>query len=54
MGVVSRGLNCANNDAPGIYVRVKMYLDWIRKNAEEGECFREEEEEENSSQESFT
>ncbi len=38
VGSVSRGLNCANNDAPGIYVRVKMYLDWIKKNAQAGEC----------------
>ncbi len=38
VGVVSRGLNCANNDAPGIYARVKMYLGWIYANAKEGEC----------------
>ncbi len=40
VGVVSRGINCANNDAPGIYARVKMYLDWILSNAAEGECHR--------------
>ncbi len=38
IGVVSRGLNCANNDAPGIYARVKMYLDWIFKHASSGSC----------------
>lgn len=38
VGVVSRGLNCANNDAPGVYARVKMYLPWIYKNARSGEC----------------
>ncbi len=38
VGVVSRGLNCANNDAPGIYARVKMYLDWIYLHAADGKC----------------
>ena len=38
VGVVSRGLNCANQDAPGIYPRVKTYLEWIQKHAKEGEC----------------
>ncbi len=61
VGVVSRGLNCANNDAPGIYARVKMYLGWIYANAREGECpnlerqrkrkMREEKEEEEESDE---
>ena len=36
--MVSRGLNCANNDAPGIYSRVKMYLDWILEHGKDGDC----------------
>jgi hypothetical protein len=38
IGVVSRGLNCANNEAPGIYARTSMYLDWIVENSKEGAC----------------
>jgi len=40
IGVVSRGLNCANNEAPGIYARTAMYIDWIVQHAQEGECKR--------------
>ena len=31
IGVVSRGLNCANSKAPGIYTRIKQYIPWIYK-----------------------
>ncbi len=36
IGVVSRGFNCASHNLPGIYVRVKRFLEWIRGNIEEG------------------
>ena len=29
MGVVSRGKNCERKNSPGIYTRVKKYLNWI-------------------------
>lgn len=38
IGVVSRGFNCASNNAPGIYVRVKKIREWIRKEVNDGEC----------------
>ena len=38
IGVVSRGLNCASNNAPGIYMRVKKVLKWIEKTARGGNC----------------
>lgn len=37
IGVVSRGFNCASHRLPGIYVRVKKFLDWIKANIAEGE-----------------
>jgi len=40
VGVVSRGLNCANNEAPGIYARTALYMDWIAEHAKGGECTR--------------
>lgn len=32
IGVVSRGKDCGAGENPGIYSRVKMFLDWIRAN----------------------
>ena len=36
IGVVSRGLECARKGMPGIVVRVKKYLPWIRHMMKEG------------------
>ena len=33
-----RGKGCARKDSPGIYTRVKKYLDWIYKIAGEDKC----------------
>ena len=30
IGLVSRGLQCARRDSPGVVVRVKKHLPWIR------------------------
>ncbi len=38
IGVVSRGEGCARRGLPGIYARVRKFLPWIRKHAEDGRC----------------
>eukprot|EP00094_Tigriopus_californicus_P014048 TCALIF_13604-PA protein Name:"Similar to KLKB1 Plasma kallikrein (Bos taurus)" AED:0.37 eAED:0.37 QI:101/0/0.2/0.6/1/1/5/0/273 len=38
IGVVSRGKGCARKDNPGIYTRVKLYLDWIFAHAGDDKC----------------
>ena len=38
IGVVSRGAGCARHNEAGVYARVKMHLEWIKKYAESGKC----------------
>ena len=44
MGVVSRGKSCTRKNNPGIYTRVKKYLNWIKNITEkEGKCYKKDE-----------
>ena len=38
IGVVSWGLGCAREDAPGVYTRVTEVLDFIRENLLGAQC----------------
>ena len=38
IGVVSRGAGCARHNEAGVYARVKMHLEWIKKYADSGQC----------------
>ena len=38
IGVVSRGAGCARHNEAGVYARVKMHLEWIKKYADSGKC----------------
>ena len=42
VGVLSRGKGCARKNSPGIYTRVKKYLQWIKSITEKkGKCYKE-------------
>ena len=38
VGVVSRGAGCARHNEAGVYARIKVHLDWIKKHANSGKC----------------
>ena len=38
VGVVSRGAGCARHNEAGVYARIKVHLDWIKKYAGSGKC----------------
>ena len=38
IGIVARGYGCGNHNSPGIFTRIKMHLDWIKKNTKSGNC----------------
>ena len=39
VGVISRGQSCAENSKPGVYTRLKPFVDWIHETTKEFGCY---------------